>query len=766
MRTTKFIFLKIGMLCALTSMSGHAAPTDTTAANAPAWKPAAGPLLTRWAKDVSPQNAHREYPRPQMTRRDWQNLNGLWQFAVANPGEDTPLGRDLSERILVPFPVESALSGVMRKADRVWYRRTFSVPQGWTGRRLLLHFGAVDWQATVYVNGRLMGAHRGGFDAFSFDITDALRAGGPQEIVVGVFDPSDAGGQPRGKQVNKPEGIFYTSSTGIWQTVWLEPVPDDAIRDLKITPDVDNNAVRLRVRTRGAANGLTVQAQVRDSGRVVAAATGNAASEIIIPLRAAKLWAPSHPFLYDLKVSLQRGGRAVDAVDSYFGMRKIEVRRATDGAGSANVTRIFLNGEPVFQVGPLDQGFWPDGLFTAPTDEALRYDIEATRRLGFNMTRKHVKVEPARWYYWADRLGLLVWQDMPGAGNTTDADKRQFERELQRMVEGFGNHPSVVMWVVFNEGWGQYDTERLTRWVKTLDPARIVNNASGWVDKNVGDVIDMHNYPGPGSPLPEANRAAVLGEFGGLGLPVPGHMWSAQNWGYAGTANSAELTRRYENLLRRSWALRDSPGTSAVVYTQLTDVETETNGLLTYDRAVFKVNADRAALANRGLLPALEIKPLVPTAQAAPINWRYSFTRPADTWFRADFNDASWQLGPAGFGTRGTPGATVRTVWNTSDIWLRREITLSAADLNAPGLLALWAHHDEDVEIYINGVLAARATGHTSNYDELMLNAAGRAALRPGRNLIAVHCRQTGGGQYIDVGLSRITEKPRAANAR
>ncbi len=713
------------------------------------WKPATAPLMTRWAKEVAPERVLPEYPRPQLVRRDWLNLNGVWQFSPATANEPAPTGRDLPERILVPFPVESALSGVMKPAERVWYRRTFTVPETWRGRRTILQFGAVDWEATVHVNGRRLGEHRGGYDPFSFDVTEALRPEGPQELVVGVFDPSDRGDQPRGKQVLKPEGIYYTPSTGIWQTVWLEPVAADHVADLQLAPDVARNRLRLRVTAVGDARDCTVDADASEGQREVGRAEGKPGEWIDLPIPRPRLWSPTDPFLYDLKVRLRRQGVRTDSIDSYFGMRTITL------GNEAGANRLLLNGKPLFQMGILDQGFWPDGLYTAPTDAALRYDLEQERRLGFNMVRKHVKVEPRRWYYWADRMGLLVWQDMPSGNNKTPESRRQFELELRRMIENLRNHPSVVMWVVFNEGWGQYDTERLTRWVEEFDSDRLVNNASGWTDTKVGDVIDVHNYPNPRSPAPEAARAAVLGEFGGLGLGVDGHTWTNKNWAYQGTTSSDHLTSRYEALLRRVWGFQEKPGLSAAVYTQTTDVETEINGLLTYDRAVMKVDVLRISAANRGQLPRLAT--VVPPAPEQAATWRYTTNRPAEGWFRPEFDAAGWQEGPSGFGTRGTPGAVVRTVWNTPEIWLRREITLPG---RLPEELRFSVHHDEDVRIYVNGVLAAEATGYTTDYDELPLTPEGRRALRPGRNLVAVHCKQTGGGQYIDLGVVRLDRAP------
>jgi beta-galactosidase/beta-glucuronidase len=564
------------------------------------WSPAAGPLLSRFAKDVSGQNPLPEYPRPQMVRPRWQNLNGLWDYVITRKRETKPSA--FSGKILVPFPIESALSGVMKPVDErslLWYRRTFEIPSDWTGQRLLLHFGAVDWEATVFINGRKIGAHRGGYDPFEFDITHALRASGPQEIVVRVFDPTEAG-QPRGKQVRRPSGIYYTSITGIWQTVWIEPVPAVRIESFKITPDLDSSTLKLTVKTSNGSVDTMVDAVALEQDKEISRASGRSGTELVLPIPDVKTWSPDFPFLYGLKVSLKSAGEIIDSIQSYFGMRKISL-----GHDSQGVLRILLNNDFVFQMGPLDQGYWPDGLYTAPTDEALRYDLEMTQKFGFNTTRKHIKIEPQRWYYWCDRMGLLVWQDMPSGGNETPTHRQQFEKELRAMIEHLGNHPSIIMWVVFNEAWGQ---TRSQRWPKSmvklamqLDPTRLVNNASGWTDMKLGHVHDIHKYPGPECPAPEPDRALVLGEFGGLGLKIDGHTWTAQTWGYRGVADNDALTRQYQELLARTHELKESSGLSAAIYTQITDVETECNGLLTYDRQIIKADVDAIAAANRGM---------------------------------------------------------------------------------------------------------------------------------------------------------------------
>lgn len=718
------------------------------------WKPAEGPLMTKWSADVSPDNALPEYPRPQMVRKNWLNLNGLWDYAIAPKDRIQP--RDFDGQILVPFPIESALSGVMKRVgpdNRLWYHRTFDVPQKWgEGNRILLNFGAVDWDTTVWVNGMKVGSHQGGFDPFTLDITHALRPAGPQKIVLSVWDPTNTEDQPRGKQVRKPSGIWYTPVTGIWQTVWLEPVCRRYIEGLKLTPDVDGSKLNVEIGTK-LTRSDNVKVEVSADGKVVAQAKG--LNHIEVPIPNPHLWSPDDPFLYDVKITLGhfRLPIVTDEVQCYFAMRKISLEKDDEG-----INRLFLNDKPLFQYGPLDQGWWPDGLYTAPTDEALKYDIEATKQLGMNMARKHVKVEPDRWYYWCDKLGLLVWQDMPSANNKSDKGKKQFELEWSRIVEAFYNHPSIVMWVPFNEGWGQYDTPRIVEMTKKLDPTRLVNNASGWTDREVGDVHDIHSYPGPACPPHEEARAIVLGEFGGLGLPVRGHTWqNEKNWGYRSYDDREKLTDAYLVLLGNLRSLIGG-GLSAAVYTQTTDVEIEVNGLMTYDRAMIKMDTEKIrAAAEKLYLPPPIVTTIVPTSQSKGQIWRYTTTEPADGWQRDGFDDSDWAIGKGGFGTESTPGAVVGTTWDASDIWLRRTIDLEGT---VPSELFLTIHHDEDTEVYINGRLIAKLSGYTSGYMRTPLDKKARATLKPGLNKLAVHCHQTRGGQYIDVGFVDVKERP------
>lgn len=764
----------IGIACtpihdatARTPADGKAVSNDDSPSD---WKPATGPLMTRWAKDVTPENAHREYPRPQMVRKDWLNLNGLWEYAITKKDAERPTKFD--GQILVPFPIESALSGVMKRVgpdERLWYRRQFAIPAEWKNHRDLLHFGAVDWYTQVWVNGKSVGEHRGGYDPFTFDVTDALSGDGEQEIVVAVADVTDAGTQPRGKQIRNPHGIWYTPTTGIWQTVWLEPLPVGGILSLRLTPDVDEAKLRVSARCDGVFPGdERLRVTAKDGDRTVATAEGAFDKPVELAIPNAKHWSPESPFVYDLNVELVWNPKGKpdftklrDSVQSYFAMRKISLGKDENG-----VTRMMLNNKFIFQHGPLDQGFWPDGLYTAPSDEALKYDVEVTKQLGFNMARKHVKVEPERWYYWCDKLGLIVWQDMPSGdkyigGNDADIKRSQestaqFEREWSAIIQSLINHPSIVMWVPFNEGWGQFDTARIVDFTRKLDPTRLVDSASGWTDRGVGDVHDIHVYPGPGMPKVEEKRAAVLGEYGGLGLPVRGHTWQDEkNWGYRSFETADALTDAFV-LLTRQLHPMIGKGLSAAVYTQTTDVEIEVNGLMTYDRAMIKMDAARITAANRRLFqPPPIIKTVVVTSQQDAQTWRYTTDKPADDWFEPKFDDSGWKSGPGGFGTEGTPGTRVRTRWSTPDIWIRRTVKLDFV----PAMPALLIHYDEDADVFVNGKLVTQLKGYTTDYVSVPLSADAARALRTGDNTIAVHCHQTGGGQYIDVGIAEEIER-------
>jgi hypothetical protein len=565
------------------------------------------PLSTPWTAQVGPHNALPQYPRPQLTRPDWRNLNGVWQFAPATDGQAPPFGTTLGERILVPYPVESALSGIMRHESQMWYRRTFTVPRSWHApkqNRLLLHFGAVDYDATVYVNGTKVAHHLGGYDAFTADVTDALKRTGPQELVVRVSDPTDAGGQPIGKQRNKPGGIFYTPSSGIWQTVWIEPVAHAHVDSLAITPHVRSSTVAVRPVTSGA-GGDTVTARVYHGARLVGRAAGSNGATLRVRVPHPTLWSPNHPFLYHLVVAVKRHGRTLDTVRSYFGMRSIGMARDANGH-----PRLMLNGKPIFALATLDQGFWPDGIYTAPTDAALKFDLEQHKALGFNAVRKHIKVEPDRWYYWADKLGLLVWQDMPAMDirQPTPQAQDEFTRELHRVIKQHRSDTSIIGWIPFNEGWGEFNPVGISEKVKAWDPTRLVDADSGVnccfskPDSGEGDVYDDHTYVGPGTPPAQGDRISMDGEYGGLGLVNSAHDWPGPPGAYEMEPDSATLTRRYVQLQQRLLQVENSCGVSAGIYTQITDVENEVNGLWTYDRKVEKVDPSQVRAANRAVI--------------------------------------------------------------------------------------------------------------------------------------------------------------------
>jgi len=584
------------------------------------WQPVSGNIQTAWAKDVSPESVWQEYPRPQMRRPEWLNLNGLWDYWITERTEKTK--RKQEGEILVPFPIESTLSGVkhpLEPGELLWYRRSFSIPESWRGKRVLLHFEAVDWETSVFVNDQLVGEHTGGYLPFWFDITDYLAGCGVQnELLVSVWDPTDTHWQPRGKQVLRPKTIWYTAVSGIWQTVWLEGVPQTFIAGLKITPDVDVKTVRVKANLIGPGTGSDViRVRVYEAGECVAEGeTENAATEITVQIPNPKLWSPNSPHLYDLEVTAGE-----DRVGSYFGMRKFSVEGG----------HLCLNGAPLFQFGPLDQGYWPDGLYTPPSDEAMRRDIEMVKGLGFNMLRKHVKVEPRRYYYYCDRIGLIVWQDMPNgskavsevsstlamifgshrqdrnyryAGRKEAASRQNFKRELQELVDHLYNFTCIGMWVLFNEGWGQFDANETAQWLSDYDPTRPVDHASGWFDQGGGDCKSLHMYKLKLPVVaPERKRAVVLSEFGGYSLKVDGHLWNPwAEFGYKNFDTSQALTEAYLDLLNMQLKPWIAAGLSAAIYTQTTDVEIEVNGFVTYDREVEKMDFTMVRQAHKELM--------------------------------------------------------------------------------------------------------------------------------------------------------------------
>lgn len=582
------------------------------------WKPVGDKIKTKWAEQINSSAVLPEYPRPTLERSDWKNLNGEWAYAIREKGEVEPAAFD--GNILVPFAIESSLSGVQKNVgekNELWYKRLFTVPSAWKGKQVKLNFGAVDWKADVFVNDILIGSHQGGFTPFSFDITPYLSGKGEQKLVVRVWDPTEKGYQPIGKQTSRPEGIWYTSVTGIWQTVWIEPVAVNHVTAVKAIPNIDKEVVDVTVSAAKCCVADYVEVTLFDGGKQVSVAKGVTGKALRLAVKSPKLWSPESPALYTMKISLYSAGKKIDEVSSYTAMRKISTKRDANG-----IMRMQLNNKDYFQYGPLDQGWWPDGLYTAPTDEALLYDIKKTKEWGFNMIRKHVKVEPARWYYHCDKEGILVWQDMPSGdhGNNwaphtynggTDKDRSSesianYYQEWKEIMDLCISHPSIVMWVPFNEAWGQFKTEEVIAWTKKYDPSRLVNPASGGNHRPCGDVLDLHNYPGPGMFLFDAVRVNVLGEYGGIGLPLEGHLWQqGKNWGYVQFKNSDEVTAEYVKYANelKGFVKR---GFSAAVYTQTTDVEGEVNGLMTYDRKVIKINEKAVREANQGVIRELE----------------------------------------------------------------------------------------------------------------------------------------------------------------
>jgi hypothetical protein len=762
-------------------------------ATAAEWAPVKDHIMTPFAEVVTPETVHQEYPRPQMVRDRWENLNGLWDYAMEALPEgafapvqglheaatmtDGKAPASWDGKILVPFAVDAPLSGVMkilRPDQRLWYRRPFTVPITWRAGRVLLHFEAVDWETSVYINGDRLGQHRGGYDPFTFDITDALRYG-ENELVVAVWDATEQQAQAIGKQImpENRKGFRYQPTGGIWRTVWLEPVAETSIERLKIVPDVDSGQVRVAAELRGDPAECRLEVDVIADERKVAMGIYPADAEVGVVVPDAKLWSPDSPFLYDLNVRLVRQGKVLDTVDSYFGMRKISV-----GKDDSGFTRILLNNEFVFQYGPLDQGYWPDGILTPPTDEAARFDIEFLKAIGCNMVRVHIKTHPDRWYYWCDRLGLIVWQDMicmPKYGQTVDPKAaQQWELEFARMIDWLYNHPSIVMWVPFNEGWSQYDTERITQWVKDTDPSRLVNNASGWTDHGVGDLFDVHDYTFyPSIPLPESagGRALVLGEAGGHNITIPDHTWytdvePSEKMDFVNDINRVtyptpeKMIDGYGFWLRSLPMLKDYHGLNAAVYTQITDVEHELNGFMTYDRIVPKFDIDKMRAMHMKLYePAPTIAAVLPLSKDEPQTWKMRTDKPAGEWTEPDYDDGGWKTAVGPFGKTDGP-LKVGTTIEAKTIYLRKTFTLD----EVPDAAAIRVAMCQSAEVYLNGTmvrtLQSRGREGQIKAGDVPLRTDEMKLLRQGKNVIAV-AHQTGAGapQYFDIGVIAVQEK-------
>ena len=581
------------------------------------WKPAGDKIMTEWGENIDPNNVLPEYPRPQLVRGEWINLNGLWDYAIKPANEEMP--EIFDGKILVPFAVESALSGVGKSVgedDALWYSREFKLPKEWKNSRIRLNFGAVDWKAEVYVDDKFVGEHKGGYAPFAFDITDSLSKKKTHKLVVKVTDGTDSAFQPRGKQVANPNGIWYTAVTGIWQTVWMEPVNEVVVESYSAKADIEKSILNVRAIARGAKVGDDCLIELIENGEVISSANG---ADVILNVENPKLWSPDSPHLYDLRITIFRNGEILDQVMGYAAMREISV--VVDKKG---YKRMALNGEPLFQYGTLDQGWWPDGLYTAPTDEALKFDIEKTKEFGFNMIRKHVKVEPARWYWHCDRIGMLVWQDMPNIHDNSlgkwgrrhydegidtpvpNEWKDNYCQEWKEIIQTNEVFPSIVMWVPFNEAWGQFNTEEIVKYTKFLDDTRLVNYASGGnFVRCSGDVLDLHNYPNPAMYLFDKDYVNVMGEYGGIGFPVEGHLWQTdKNWGYIQYKSADEVADTYEEYANELIGFVKK-GFSGAIYTQTTDVEGEVNGLMTYDRKVIKLNVDRIKAINSKVIASM-----------------------------------------------------------------------------------------------------------------------------------------------------------------
>ncbi len=743
------------------------------------WQRLSAALMTPWGEQIDPENVWQEYPRPQLVRQDWMNLNGVWEYFRRSNTQSMSYVRTLSsfrQRILVPFGVESALSGIMHTdlgttANSVlMYRRTFELTEAFAGKTTLLHFGAVDWRCVVYVNGEKVGQHDGGSDPFTFDITPYLKASGEQELQVAVWDPCNRGGQPIGKQTTSPGSIWYTSCSGIWQTVWLEPVNPCYIERYELVPDAEHGTVKVKVLASDPTCKFYLIA--RDGEEIVATTDKvRVGEEVTLTIPNAKLWSPDSPFLYNLDIYLTADNcQECDKARGYFGLRTLS-KAMIDGHPG-----FLLNGKPLFLFGPLDQGWWPDGLLTPPSYEAMIYDLKTIKSLGMNMVRKHIKVENDLWYEWCDRNGLIVWQDMPSAGGsggtvgTKEECQQIFYNECVNIVNAVKQHPSICVWIPFNEGWGQDagagsgHTMRgyLTVRNADADMGRLMNAASGWTDFEIGDITDAHSYPSPnGMSNTRNDRVNVCGEYGGITYLIDGHLWAGSQQVYTSVDDSEAYTERFNQFTTALQALQKTKGLWAGVYTQITDVEQEVNGILTYDRKVLKVNDEQLASLRSNIQKTIyqrltdAVSVLKAGDNASNIYWRYTTTEPVSGWEQPGFDDSSWKRGLAGFGKIDQPDARVRTTWSTPEIWIRRQFVLDGVTADDLPNLCLRLFYDEDSEVYINGVLAMSITGYNTTYQLFGISQAARnAIILDGENTLAIHTKQTAGGQYIDAGFS------------
>ena len=582
------------------------------------WCPAGNKIKTKWGKNLEPNKVWQEYPRPQLERKQWLNLNGIWSYSITDVNSQKPDNFD--GEILVPFSIESSLSGVMKSLNEkqiLWYYKEFEIPDNWKDKNIIIHFNAVDWICELYINDNKIGEHSGGYSEFSFDITKNIIEG-KNKILLRVFDPSDKGYQAVGKQTLNPNVIWYTSISGIWQTVWLEPVNEIYIKKLEINNDYDKKEIKINVKL-NLDEKLPLEASLLFKDDELMKLKGSSNSEIVfnIPDKHFHPWSPKEPNIYSFNINLfDNNQKIIDSIVSYTTLRKVEQKKDKNG-----IYRIYLNNKPLFNMGTLDQGYWPDGLYTPPSEEAMIYDINKLKELGFNTIRKHIKIEPYRYYYYCDKIGMLVWQDMPSgdrqnnkweflklnAGddvNRSEESKNNYYKEWSEIIDNLKFFQCIIVWIPFNEGWGQFDTEKVVEFTKKQDSTRLINAASGGNHRICGNFLDLHSYPHPAQYLKVDNLINILGEFGGLALDIKGHTWKEDNWGYKTCKSKEEVTEKYEeyiNLLINSFK-----SFSAAIYTQTTDVEIEINGLITYDRAEIKVIEQRIKAANEKIINSLE----------------------------------------------------------------------------------------------------------------------------------------------------------------
>lgn len=732
------------------------------AVSACAYTPVKDHIMTTWGENMTPETAWQNYPRPNLVRADWQNLNGLWKFAATRINEEMPKDENWQQDILVPFAPESALSGIGRLTEpneTLWYKRTFDLSEVKEGLRYFLNFEAVDWRCQVFVNGleATDAPHVGGNVPFSVEVTGLVKEG-ENTLVVTAWDPSNTYGQPTGKQSLNPGGCFYTRVSGIYGSVWMETTPKGYITGYNVESDIDKGEAKVTVNCAGDLAGAKVTAEVSFGGEKVAEGEiADWSKGLTLTIPEPKLWDVNEGNLYDLKLTLETAfGK--DEVQGYFGMRKIEFKKDELG-----VQRIYLNNKKIFMQGTLDQGWWPDGLLTPPSDEAMQYDIDILKEHGYNFMRKHIKIEPRRYYYLCDKAGFPVWQDMVSGGQKPEEKYHIYRAELVEMIKDLRNFPSIVVWIAYNEGWGQPDKEKsveTTKWLKQIDKTRLISETSGWTDHHAGDMKDHHQYPSPLPTPKNDDRLTIVGEFGGLGLFVEGHLWDHEKkWGYRSDANVEDSLKRYAEIMD-NLARTSHESFAGSVYTQTTDVETEANGLVTYDRKVVKYPTDKMReMHKRVERIALSTKPMtrkcfMPKGAEEKVVWKYTFEKPQGEWNAPSFNDASWKEGLGGFGNKvivNDLGAKPKTEWDTKEIYLRRAFILKEVpDEN----VEMDIFYDEDPIVYVNGVEVFKQEGYNQGYTPVLLKKEDvKKIFKKGENVIAIGCKNKNGGAMIDLGF-------------